>query len=64
MKFTKIFLIATSLIWTILNFFQVITSPTAVNLTSFVGIIPVVSALYSEVDLIYIYFNKARAYFF
>lgn len=64
MKFTKIFLIATSLIWTILNFFQVITSPTVVNLTSFMGIIPVVSALYSEVDLIYIYFNKARAYFF
>lgn len=64
MKITKIILIVTSLIWTLVNLYQTIHSPTAVNLTSFMGIVPVIAGLYSEIDWVYINWNKFRAYLF
>lgn len=64
MKYAKIFLIVISAVWTIINLYKAITSPNVVNLTSFLGIIPIFSALYSEIDWIYISCNKIKAYFF
>lgn len=64
MKLAKIFLIVTSLIWTVINLYKAIISPNVVNLTSFLGIVPIFSALYSEIDWIYIKCNKIKAYFF
>lgn len=64
MKYTKIILIVISLIWTSINFYSVVTSPNVVNLTCFLGIVPIISSLYSEIDWIYINWNKLRAYLF
>ena len=64
MKKTKIILIITSLLWTFMNFYQAVHSPTVVNLTSFMGIIPIITALYSEIDWIYIHWNKCIAWIF
>ncbi|GAD41510.1 hypothetical protein Javan59_0058 [Streptococcus phage Javan59] len=64
MKITKIVLIIISLIWTLVNLYQAIHSPTVVNLTSFMGIVPIIAALYSEIDWLYINWNKFRAYLF
>lgn len=64
MKYTKLLLIVISLIWTIINIYKAISSPNVVNLTSFLGIIPIVAGLYSEIDWIYINWNKLRAYLF
>lgn len=64
MKKIKIILIITSLIWTLANFYQALLSPTVINLTSFIGIVPIIAALYSEIDWLYIHWNKFRAYLF
>lgn len=64
MKVFKIILIIISLIWTIMNFIAAVTSPTVVNLTSFIAIIPIITGLYSEIDWLYINWNKIRAYLF
>ena len=61
MKITKIVLIIISLIWTLVNLYQAIHSPTVVNLTSFMGVVPIIAALYSEIDWLYINWNKFRA---
>lgn len=63
MKITKIILLGISLVWTIFNFFKAVTSPDVVNITNFVGVIPIIAGLYSEIDWIYINFNKLKAYF-
>ncbi|HET5664213.1 TPA: hypothetical protein ACL8T8_000911 [Streptococcus pneumoniae] len=60
----KITLIFTSLAWTFVNLYQALQSPTVINLTSFVGIVPIIAALYSEIDWLYIHWNKFRAYIF
>ena len=64
MKLFKVTLIAISLIWTIYNFWVAINSPGAINLVNFIEIVPIITALYTEVDLIYIHWNKLRAFFF
>ncbi|MEY8435053.1 hypothetical protein AALA56_04335 [Streptococcus hyointestinalis] len=64
MKYTKIILIVISLIWTSIHIYSAITSPNVVNFTSFLGIIPIIAGLYSEIDWIYINWNKLRAYLF
>ena len=47
-----------------MNFIAAVTSPTVVNLTSFIAIIPIITGLYSEIDWLYINWNKIRAYLF
>ena len=63
MKITKIILLGISLVWTIVNFFKAVASPDVVNITNFVGVIPIIAGLYSEIDWIYINCNKLKAYF-
>ncbi|MEG3265786.1 hypothetical protein [Streptococcus suis] len=63
MKLFKIVLIVTSLVWTCYNFWIAINSSGSVNLVNFVTIIPIITALYTEIDWIYIHSNKIRAYF-
>ncbi|MEY8462467.1 hypothetical protein [Streptococcus merionis] len=64
MKPFKIFLIFTSIVWTVYNLVNAITSTQSVNLVNFLGIVPVVTSLYTEIDWLYIQWNKLRAYFF
>lgn len=64
MRQIKIILIIISLIWTLVNFYQALLSHNVMNLTGFVGIVPIIAALYSEIDWLYIHWNKFRAYIF
>ena len=64
MKPFKIILIITSLVWTAFNFWTVVNSSGAVNIVNFIGVVPIITALYTEIDWIYIHWNKLRAYFF
>lgn len=63
MKLMKVILLLISVIWTVFNFIKVISSPDVVNLTNFIAIVPIVTGLYSEIDWIYVNWNKLRAYF-
>lgn len=63
MKITKIILIAVSIVWTIVNLYKAVVSPNVVDLTTFLAIMPIISSLYSEIDWIYVRWNKTKAYF-
>lgn len=63
MKKTIIFLAFASIMWTIITVGKDFLDGGAVNFVDLVNIIPAVVVLYSEVDFIYISWNKLRAWF-
>lgn len=63
MKKTIIFLALASLIWTFVTLIKDIFDGGGVNFVEFVSVIPAIVVLYSEIDWIYIKWNKLRAYF-
>lgn len=63
MKKIKIIFLVISLIWTIFNFVMAFYSPVS-DFTKFLNIIPILIAIYYEIDIIYIFWNKILAYFF
>lgn len=61
MKFFKILLILTSVIWTIYNLAIMVLAHQVVNFMGLLTLVPVLTALYSEIDWIYVRVNKVIA---
>ncbi|QMU86679.1 MULTISPECIES: hypothetical protein [Latilactobacillus] len=62
MKAIKVTLVLISLVWTGWNVMTAILSKTVVNLLSLTALVPILTALYTEVDWIYIKINKFLAF--
>lgn len=62
-KVWKVTLALLSLGWTIYNIICMVKKGEVINLNVLLGIVPVITVLYTEIDFIYIMFNKTRAYF-
>lgn len=63
MKIFKIVLIITSILWTVYNFIVATLDHQVINLVGLTAIVPVITALYSEIDWVYIKVNKFLALF-